>query len=183
VSGLRLDQIPPSFTSIDPGSVHCGVARWEYGRIGERIGPNGRGIEFLWEARLVEAYERSPIALEMELEELAQDRVGLVICEDWRLQKGRNRQGDRVETAKVIGVIEYLARKAQVPVHLQDASIKSYGESWLRAAGIDPVSTASNQHKRDAITHGVYAVWREKRTRDRVSVVFDRDRRGAVAAR
>lgn len=165
---LRLRDLPSVFLSIDPGSTHCGVARWEVDRMG---GPTT--------VRLVEVYERSPDALYIELRALRADGVGLVIAEDFRLQKSRNAQGSRLVTPRVLGVIEYLCRMEGVWYREQVPSIKPSVDAWLRAqvphshgGGLEVEALASNTHKRDAVRHGLYPALRNKADRDEVRLIL-----------
>lgn len=171
---LRLADLPAQFVTIDPGSVHCGVARWETDR-GASTGAAGDEVEFVTTLRLVEVYERSPDALYIELRELKDDGISLVIAEDFRLQKGRNLQGSRLVTPRVLGVIEYICRQEGVLYREQVPGIKAYIDPWLRAqvpvahgGGVEVDSLASNTHKRDAIRHGLYPALR--RPQDRLTV-------------
>lgn len=177
---LRLRDLPEQFVTIDPGSVHCGVARWEVDRTGPDRLRTGHTLDAgVTTLRLVEVYERSPDALYIELRELAADAVSLVIAEDFRLQKGRNLQGSRLATPRVLGVIEYICRQEGVLYREQVPGIKSYIDPWLRAqvpvshgGGIDVQDLASNSHKRDAIRHGLYPALRDKRDRAEVRLVL-----------
>lgn len=177
---LRLRDLPAQFVSIDPGSVHCGVARWEVepylDPADAELGNDGPARRLV---RLVEVYERSPDALYIELRELKADGVSLVIAEDFRLQKGRNLQGSRLVTPRVLGVIEYVCRQEGVLYREQVPGIKSYIDPWLRAqvphshgGGVDVQDLASNPHKRDAVRHGLYPALRDKRDRAEVRLVL-----------
>lgn len=188
---IRARDLPPEFISIDPGAVHCGVARWlfdkgECDRYGHPLAPR---------LELVEAYERTPDGLAIELRSMKEDGVGLVICEDFLLQKGRNQAGSRMPTVKTIGVVEYECRLNGLLCRLQNAGIKDSVNAWYRAkTGFDldglrgdnagwvywPV--ASNSHKRDAVRHGVYPVLRDKNDRERVTLVIPTQTRRGQAA-
>lgn len=170
---LRLADLPDHYVSIDPGGVHCGVAHWEHEVIESHT------------VTLVECYERSPDALYIELRDMKADGVGLVLCEDFTVQKNRIRQGARLPTVKVIGVIEYLCRQAGLECRLQSASIKTSIDPWLRVktginidgegsngSGNYQSPLASNSHKRDAIRHGLYPALRDKRDRQSVRLVL-----------
>lgn len=166
---LRLADLPAHYLTCDPGSVHCGVARFE--RDGDTV-------------RLIESYERSPRALFIELRELRRDGIGLVIAEDFSLRKGQNAQGSRLVTPRVLGVIEYICEQEGVLYREQTPSVKSFVDPWLRSqvspsrgGGVEVDSLASNVHKRDSIRHGLYPALRDKRDRQTVMLVLsDHDR-------
>lgn len=167
---LRLMDLPDRYLACDPGSVHCGVARFEHD--GDTI-------------RLIEVYERSPDALYIELRELKSDGITLVIAEDFALMKGRNAQGSRLVTPRVLGVIEYICRQEGVLYREQVPSIKPSVDSWVRAqvprshgGGVDVEDLASNPHKRDAVRHGLYPALRHKVDRASVRLVLDEHDRG-----
>jgi len=65
-------------------------------------------------------------------------RYTQVVCEDFRLYADKVRaQGySRLETVKLIGVIEYLCRKAEIPCELQPASIQGPTRAILKARGV-----------------------------------------------
>lgn len=183
---MRLRDLPDEYVSIDPGSVHCGVAKWEVSTesMGAIMQVPPRVV------RLVEVYERSPDALYIELRELKRDGIELVLIEDWTLQKGRNQQGTRLETVKTIGVIEYICRRAGVPYRLQSASIKTLIDPWVAAqvppshgGGVRVDALASNPHKRDAVRHGLYPALRDPKDRSAVRLVLTEHARGRGKAR
>jgi hypothetical protein len=183
---LRLSDLPEQFVTIDPGSAHCGVARWEVSDTSVDV-VSGSAIMQVPQrvVRLVECYERSPRALYIELRSLKSDGVTLVIAEDFRLQKGRNAQGSRLVTPRVLGVIEYITEQEGVLYREQVPGIKTYIDPWLRAqvapsrgGGISVESLASNSHKRDAIRHGLYPALRDKNDRATVRLILDEHDRG-----
>lgn len=182
---LRLRDLPPVYLTIDPGSVHCGVARWEVSRIPPAPDTPPLTEDMLTVVRLVEVYERSPRALYIELREAKADGIGLVIAEDFRLQKGRNAQGSRLVTPRVLGVIEYITEQQGILYREQVPSIKSSIDPWVRAqvphshgGGIEVADCASNPHKRDAVRHGLYPALRDKRDRAEVRLILTEHERG-----
>lgn len=174
---LRLSDLPAEYVSIDPGKTHCGVARWVVERTSTPEAALAGG--HVTTVRLTECYERTPDALYIELRELKDDGIGLVICESFGLQKGRNAQGSPLETVEVIGVIKYLCRMAGLRYQMQTPSIKPYPDAWLaaqvppsRGGGHDINLLASNTHKRDAIRHGLYPALRVDTDRRAVRLVL-----------
>ena len=132
--------------SVDPGGVHVGVAVWEWADSG-------------WVCAI--AIERSPLEFERELvDALDRDMVGTIVVEDFRLDGGLASKlaGSRMETSKLIGVIEYLGRWASVPVVLQDRQIKTPTRSILRARKMKSRARLSKagDHAFDAELHGHY---------------------------
>lgn len=88
------------------------------------------------------------------LTELIHSNLQGVICENyknfaWKRQKNWSTN----QTSKNIGAIEMLCELRQVPLHLQEANIKSIGYLW---AGIEPPKNHSISHQFDAYVHGVY---------------------------
>ena len=81
-----------------------------------------------------------------------------IIMEDWITKQGVALGGDRLETVRVIGAIEFYCYIRQVPLHQQPNTIKSVGYLW---AGIPKGGPKHASHEKDAYVHGVY--WLQKK--------------------
>lgn len=133
--------------TVDPGDRHVGVAVWEY------LDPSG------WHCAI--AIERTPLEFERELiDAMEKGLVGVVVIEDFRLDGSLAAKlaGSRMETAKLIGVVEYLGRHYGVPVVLQDRQIKTPTRNILRARKTKSRARMSKagDHAFDAELHGHY---------------------------
>ena len=81
----------------------------------------------------------------------------IVVCEEYRIYGGQRlaHTGSKVETVRIIGVIEYMCRQYYIPIHMQMASShKNFCtddklKEWNFYKGI-------NKHARDAIRIGCY---------------------------
>lgn len=83
--------------------------------------------------------------------------IGRIVCEDWRLypNKMKGLAWDRCRTARVIGALTMIARKADIPFILQPAAIKPAAV----AAGAEELyyrPLHENRHQNDAIQHYVF---------------------------
>lgn len=83
------------------------------------------------------------------------DRVkpDVIIMEDWITKQGVALGGDKLETVRVIGAVEYWAYSHGATVVLQPNTVKSIAYRW---AGISKPKTKALEHKADAYVHGVY---------------------------
>lgn len=86
-------------------------------------------------------------------------RIGRIVCEDFRLYPWVLRAGgldwNPVRTARVIGALTLISRRAQIPIIFQPASIKKAA----KAAGAEELYYTplhENRHQNDAIQHFVY---------------------------
>lgn len=76
-----------------------------------------------------------------------------IIMEDWISRDKTPFGGDRMETIRVIGAIEFYCHIRQIPLHEQPNTIKPIGYMW---AGIPKAKAKSDSHERDAYIHGVF---------------------------
>jgi len=79
----------------------------------------------------------------------------IIITEDYRLfpWKLKEQAWSKLDTVRLIGMIQYWCYKTQRTLILQDPNIKSIGYMW---AGIPKAGAHKNSHERDAYVHGVY---------------------------
>lgn len=78
-----------------------------------------------------------------------------IVIEDFRIYswKAQELSWDRMDTPRLIGVLDYLAWEAGIPVIYQPASCKqAFPDARLKRDGY----YVSNKHTRDAIRHGLY---------------------------
>jgi hypothetical protein len=97
-----------------------------------------------------------------ELFHLPQDadqRLGAIVCEDWKIYPWLAEVGklnfDACRTARGIGALELLCRQHGVKMILQGADIKE----GAKAAGAEELYLApvhENRHANDSIQHGVF---------------------------
>lgn len=130
--------------SIDPGAVHCGVARWV------------QGEDELWECEW--AKELSP----EECVDFVRDQVvyrepAQIVIEGFWLKPGMDamrQAGSQMETTEVIGVVRHLCRwhgvRFQKVANGQQAII-----TRLKSAGYEFVSHGNGDHAKDAECVGV----------------------------
>lgn len=78
-----------------------------------------------------------------------------IITEDYRLYPWKRDEQiwSRLDTVRVIGMIQYFCWKNNRNFILQEPNIKSIGYMW---AGLQPAKNHKNSHERDAYVHGVY---------------------------
>lgn len=80
-------------------------------------------------------------------------KPAVIIMEDWVSREKTPFGGDRMETIRVIGAIEFYCHIRQIPLHEQPNTIKPIGYMW---AGISKAKSKRDSHERDAYVHGVY---------------------------
>lgn len=83
----------------------------------------------------------------------------VVVIEEFTLfqHKSKQQSGSKMETTRVIGVIEAWARKSKVV--FQRPNIKPIAEMWT---GHKPSSNHKNSHHIDALNHGMYYLYNNK---------------------
>lgn len=84
---------------------------------------------------------------------LRDTKPDLIILEDWITQQGIHLGGDKMETVRVIGAIEFYAYIRVIPIKLQPNTIKPIAYKW---AGMVKPKRKSLTHETDAYVHGVY---------------------------
>lgn len=164
--------------AVDPGDVHCGVARFKV-------------LASPWRAKLTWSTEMTPDELvsvveaqawpdpiTVELSDLAPERIDLFVVEEFRLYPwmAREQGYSDFKTPRLIGKLEYLADRAHRPLYLQGASVKKTSIAKARRFAADTSDptlrghtpelvrltsgrydfVGRNQHVRDAIAHGWY---------------------------
>lgn len=86
---------------------------------------------------------------------LESEALTVIVYESYRLYASHSKQmiGDDFIAPQVIGVIEYLANKREIPFYQQPATCKAfYHDQRLKDMGLYvPID-----HRRDAIRHGMY---------------------------
>jgi hypothetical protein len=148
------------FWSIDPGDVHNALARW--------VLPRDYSGE--WRAPQVEQVDEYDPGGLIDLVEQGIDELDALIVEEFRLYPwlAREQGYSAFRTVEQIGVLKYIARQANVPLVLQGANVKKMALLIARGHGF-PLKklqggredfVANNQHKRDAIAHGVWWAYR-----------------------
>ena len=122
--------------AIDPGSVHCGLARFDR------------------DGRLVRSHTLSPDELLRYVWLWARDDTTLVI-ESFRLDPriAPALAHDPLRTVEVIGALKWIARRASSTVVMQAPAIKRPAKAMVRRHGI---RLSSNQHTADAQLHGYF---------------------------
>lgn len=164
--------------AIDPGDVHCGLAKFHVVPPGHRLNRSST-----WQALCEIATELDPVGLVRSLEpaawsgelfdELRPDDIALYVVEEFRLYPWMARQQgySDFKTPRLIGKLEYLAERAGKPLYLQGASNKKpavakarryaadlaepgFGPELVRLASGRYDFKGRNQHVRDAIAHG-----------------------------
>lgn len=78
-----------------------------------------------------------------------------VICEDYVINPHVSHGGSKVETVRVIGMMQEYCRANNVPLVLQPPRIKKIGYAWAGRAPL-PKSQHAQSHQFDALAHGVY---------------------------
>lgn len=84
---------------------------------------------------------------------LKDESPDLIIMEDWITKQGVALGGDKLETVRVIGAVEFYAYLRNIQIILQPNNIKSIAYRW---AGMVPPKRKSLTHEADAYVHGVY---------------------------
>jgi len=89
------------------------------------------------------------------IEMLKTTTAKVIITEDYRLYpwKLKEQTWSKVETVRVIGMIQLWCYLNNLQLFLQDANIKTIGYMW---AGLKKAGSHKNSHERDAYVHGVY---------------------------
>jgi len=79
----------------------------------------------------------------------------IIITEDYMLfpWKAKEQIWSKLDTVRVIGMIQYICYKRDIELVLQDPGIKGIGYYW---AGIPKAKQHKISHERDAYVHGVY---------------------------
>lgn len=88
---------------------------------------------------------------------LTDTKPDVIIMEDWISKGGVSFGGDKMETIRVIGAVEFYAYLRGIPIHLQPNTIKSIAYMW---AGIKKPKNHALSHETDAYCHGVYFLQR-----------------------
>ncbi len=84
---------------------------------------------------------------------LREQAPDLIIMEDWITKQGVALGGDKLETVRVIGAVEFYVYLRKIPLVLQPNTVKSIAYKW---AGMVPPKRKSLTHEADAYVHGVY---------------------------
>lgn len=86
--------------------------------------------------------------------------IEVVVMEDYRVfnHKAVAHAGSKLETARVIGVIEEWAHRHKATLVLQPANILPIAKLWT---GIKPKGAHKDQHHISAILHGLYYLQKE----------------------
>lgn len=125
---------------IDPGEKHVG---WAVIRDGTPV----------------EACEVTPDEAIAMAEQMFQFPTRIAI-EEFRLypDKAALQAYSNMPTSKLIGVLEYIARKQGAQAFLQPADIKRPTEALMKARGMKHLAVVRKQggHAKDAETHAVY---------------------------
>jgi hypothetical protein len=133
-----------AFLSIDPGTVHCGLALFH-------------------DEHCDWAQEYTPSDLLSVVEKALEDcAVSEIVCEEFRLypKAASMLAYDDLRTVEVIGVLRWLCSRAKVPFILQPASIKRATTAMVKRRAIELASHGAGEHARDAELHGFYRIWR-----------------------
>jgi hypothetical protein len=139
--------------TIDPGET----TGWSVWQGTERV---GGGQDPLWDfIDAVDAWFENGFICSGPVFGDANERIGALVVEDWRLYPWVIGSGaldfDACRTARGIGALELLARRNHIPIILQPASIKDAA----KAAGAEEMYVSpvhENRHQNDSIQHGVF---------------------------
>ena len=129
----RVSTEPPSrWVSIDPGSVHVGMAWW-------------RGAE------IDHIEERTPVT---SMTDLVAECPQMLVIEEFRLYPthAQTLTGSTMGTSQVIGAMTWWAR--QLPVYMQPAAIKIPTRALIKLNGDQ--TPAGSIHAQDAFLHGYH---------------------------
>lgn len=84
----------------------------------------------------------------------------VIITEDYHLfpWKAKEQIWSKLDTVRLIGMIQYWCYKTNRQLILQDPNIKSIAYMW---AGLQRAKSHKDSHERDAYVHGVYYLQRQ----------------------
>ena len=89
---------------------------------------------------------------------LQKTRPETIIMEDWVSREKTTFGGDRMETIRVIGAVEFYCHIRQIPLHEQPNTVKPVAYKY---AGLEyKKGPKSASHEKDAYAHGVYYLQR-----------------------
>lgn len=160
--------------AIDPGDTWCGLAYFILDPDGLRcMLPEPVDSSRARKVQLVHAMTLHPPDLYDWLEHHGRD-LHAIVLERYALYPwlAREQGFSEFPTAQCVGVVKYIARKLDVPVHLQDAKGNlREGRAWARKIGFRMVERKlghgrfayrgpdfdlpGKPHRRDAAAHGV----------------------------
>jgi hypothetical protein len=134
--------------SLDPGE-DTGWALWE----GDDL--IDAGTDKLWD--VIDRLDESIGLLTLVDEQDKWQSIGLIVVEDWALYPWKVKQlaWDKCRTARGIGAIELIARRANVQIEHQPAKIKE-GAIAGGARELFRRPFHENRHANDAIMHGYF---------------------------
>ena len=124
--------------ALDPGK-HCGFAFME---LGDKLHQCGLVMDdYHYVSELLDMIDRF--------------NPNVLVIEDFRLSphKAMQQSWDKMETPRIIGILDYWAWQRGLPVIFQQPSTKqAFPDARLKKMGL----YQSNIHTRDAIRHGLY---------------------------
>jgi hypothetical protein len=170
--------------AIDPGDAWCGLAVFRLSRQPRLRYDTAIDCSKLGKIQLMQAETMHPDELYAWLEQHCWDGASdllAIVLERYQLYPWMARQQGFSEfpTAQCVGVVKYLASRAGVPVHMQDAKgcLKG-GRAAAKRAGFamkdrrlgsgrfayrgPDFDLPGKPHRRDAAAHGVYFAARGK---------------------
>ena len=100
------------------------------------------------------------VNVEELIEMLKTTPAKVIITEDYRLfpWKAKEQVWSKLDTVRLIGMIQLWCYLHNLQLILQDPNIKSIGYMW---AGLKKAASHKNSHERDAYVHGVYYLQRQ----------------------
>jgi hypothetical protein len=137
-----------SIIAIDPGAEHCGVAVFVDGRC---VMTTERRPTDLYDSLGVWGSQHGSSKLQFDV----------MVVEDFKLDPKRmaSLAHSRLETVKVIGVLEERCRRDGTTFVLQPASIKRATAAQAKRRLPKLTSKGSGGHAKDAELHGWHYLW------------------------
>jgi hypothetical protein len=126
--------------AVDPGSVHVGLAQFtrEDGRI--RVWAAERGpdlsVDWLWDRM------QGPWML---------PALAAVAVESFRVRSGAPLGGDSLKVVRMIGAIEAICRRYQVPLGMVTPGDRAAALTRMRAAGLGWAGAGNHAHDAQAV--------------------------------
>lgn len=149
---------PQRMLSIDPGSVHCGMALF----LGEKC---------------TDAYELPPAECLLRVREyIDQDALDVLLVEDFSLYADRAEQqvGSRMETVRVIGALEFIHAwwgTDRVVLKEYPASIQKPTLAILKAKKVPSTARrlGAGEHAKSAELHGHHHLLQQRQAQQRAA--------------
>ena len=143
--------------AIDPGEVHCGIARFE-----------GDYLMSTFEMTPDDLFDYLKNVFEYFAKPNADYDSIVVVMESFRLYPGSSKAlaYSALMTVEVIGVVRFLCKQAGIKLVEQNATIKIPTRKQMVARGIVnfAVTSGKGRHCADAVEHGYYYLLRDRKS-------------------